>query len=529
MIIVDSTVVNVAIPTIVDDLDISLAAAQWATSIYSLVFASLLISFGRYADFYGRRRFFVLGIGVFLLASLGAGLAPTGWALIAARFVQGLAGAMILPGALATLNSTFRGRERAAAFGLWGAVIGGMVALGPLIGGWFTTELSWRWAFFVNVPIGMMAVAGVLRWIPETRDPDTIKIRDGAGVLMSSFGIGLCVFAIIEGNHFGWWAQRAPISVGGLAWPREWIAITPIVFLGAMALLVAFWRHQNRRATDGKPILVDLSLYRVPSFRHGSFAAMIVSLGELGLVFILPLYLQTVLNYSAFDTGVLLLALSLGAFAAGGSAARLTHRIGARRVVIVGFALEVIGIAGLSFVATTTTTALSMIPLLAIYGLGVGFATAQLTSIVLKDIPAKDSGLASGLQSTTRQLGAALGIAILGSLFVLMVMVRAETHLEAASGVSAQSERQVIRSITRTGGAVSGTDDIPSTERDAADAAVDQAIVDAARITALAAAAFVLLGLGAALRLPRDETEYLSQAKDAQMSSAATEHSNIGV
>jgi Na+/melibiose symporter-like transporter len=345
---------------------------------------------------------------------------------------------------------------------------------------------------------------------------------------MSSTGIGLAIFAIIEGNHYGWWSQRAAFQAGSLTWPREWVAITPLLFVTSAALLIAFWRHQERRAAKNKPILIDLSLYKVPAFRHGNFAAMIVSLGELGLVFILPLYLQTVLDYSAFDTGVLLLALSLGAFAAGGSAAKLTYRIGARRVVIVGFALEVVGILGLSLVSSTSTTAVSMAPLLAVYGLGVGFATAQLTSIVLRDIPTRDSGLASGLQSTTRQLGAALGIAILGSLFVFVVMERTQSRLADYPAVSASSTEKVVKSITRTGGAVSGTDDIPDAQRPSADAAVNLAIVDAARITAFAAAMFVLLGLIAALRLPRDDHELLPQSQNPQIAAATPGKSNAG-
>lgn len=504
MIIVDSTVVNVAIPSIVDDLDVPITTAQWATSIYSLVFAALLITFGRMADVYGRRRTFIAGIGLFLAASLLAGLAPTGGALVAARFAQGVAGALILPGALSSLNATFRGSERAIAFGIWGAVIGGMVALGPLLGGWFTTHLSWRWAFFVNVPIGMLAITGVMRWVQETRDPRSQPIRDPWGVITSSLGLGLLVFATIEGNMYGWWAQRSTFKIGSFEWPEGWVSVIPLVYAASVALLAAFGSSQRRRVRRGRPVLMDFSLYRLASFRNGNFAAMIVSLGELGMVFIMPLYLQNVLNYSAFDTGVLLLALSLGAFVAGGSAAHMTKRIGARRVVIVGFALEVLGIMALGFVASTTVSGWVLAPFLCVYGLGVGFATAQLTSIVLRDVPIADSGLASGLQSTTRQLGAALGIAILGSLFVLILMTRTETRMQSASGVSVASQKAVVKSITRTGGAVDGTEDIPRSERSAAKGAVDGAIVDAARISAWSAAGFVFLGLLAALRLPAD-------------------------
>jgi MFS family permease len=220
MIIVDATIVNVAIPSIIRDLHIGITQAEWANSIYSLVFAALLISVGRIGDVTGRRRVFIWGLLVFLGASLITALAPSGTVLLAGRFLQGVGGALILPSTLSIVNATFRGRERAIAFGIWGSVIGGMAALGPLAGGWFVTNLSWRWAFYVNLPIGALALAGTLLYLGESRDPDARPGFDPPGVAVSTIGFLSVVFGLIEGQTYGWWtAQRdfLGLSPGGLS------------------------------------------------------------------------------------------------------------------------------------------------------------------------------------------------------------------------------------------------------------------------------------------------------------------------
>jgi len=207
------------------------------------------------------------------------------------------------------------------------------------------------------------------------------------------------VFATIEGNTYGWWAQRAHFVLGTSTWPTSWVSVIPIAYVLAVVLLTSFVRIERARAASGRSVLVDFTLYRIASFRNGNFAAMIVSLGEFGIVFVLPLFLQTVLGYSAWQTGLLLLALSGGAFLAGGSAMHLTRRFTARRVVSAGLLFEAVAIASLGAVISRNVTWHVMSPLLFVYGIGVGLATAQLTSVVLGDVPIAQSGQASGIQS----------------------------------------------------------------------------------------------------------------------------------
>jgi EmrB/QacA subfamily drug resistance transporter len=495
MIIVDATIVNVAIPSIIRDLRIGITQAQWANSIYSLVFAALLISVGRVGDVSGRRRVFVLGLVVFLAASLVTALAPNGTVLLAGRFLQGVGGALILPSTLAIVNATFRGRERAIAFGIWGATIGGMAALGPLAGGWFVTHLSWRWAFYVNLPVAIFALAGAFLYVDESRDPEARPGFDPAGVVLATLGFLGIVFGLIEGQTYGWWTEkRAFLGLTPLGH-----SVIPFAFAVGAAALVAFVFVERRRARAGRAVLVDFSLFGIPSFRYGNVAVLIVGLGEFGLVFVIPLFLQSVLGLSAFETGVVLVALAGGAFVAGGFAAPLTRRIGASRVVQLGLALEVVGIVAVGLTFAADRPAWQFCPQLFVYGLGVGFASAQLTSVVLTDVPPAQSGEGSGIQSTSRQVGSALGIAILGTALTTGLVTGTAKNLAAAS-VPAPQRTAIVAVVERTGGAI-----LPVFRRSPAlqpaVAPVEEAFVTSARRAAFIAAAFVLLGLLASLRL----------------------------
>jgi EmrB/QacA subfamily drug resistance transporter len=496
MIIVDATIVNVAIPSIIRDLGIGITQAEWANSIYSLVFAALLISVGRLGDVTGRRRLFVWGLVVFLAASIVTALAPSGTVLLVGRLLQGVGGALILPSTLSIVNATFRGRERAIAFGIWGSVIGGMAALGPLVGGWFVTNLSWRWAFYVNLPIGAIALVGAFLYVDESRDPNARPGFDPPGVLLSTVGFLGVVFGLIEGQTYGWWSAHRDflgLSPGGFS-------VIPIAFAVGVLSLAGFVVVERQRALAGRPVLVDFALFRIPTFRYGNVAVLIVGLGELGLVFVIPLFLQSVLGLSAFDTGLVLTALAGGAFVAGGLAAVLTSRIGPHRVVQLGLAIEAISIVAIGLTFSADRPAWAFCPQLFVYGIGVGFATAQLTSLILADVPPAQSGEGSGIQSTSRQVGSALGIAILGTALTTGLAAGTRDRLAAVPGIPPQQRAAIVLAVEKSGGAV-----LPafrqSPRLQPAVGPVEEAFVASARRAAFIAAGFVLVGLVAAFRL----------------------------
>jgi len=292
MIIVDATIVNVAVPSIIRELDLDSTQAEWINTIYALVFAALLITLGRLGDVLGRRRMYLAGLALFVVASMLAGLAPTGDVLILARVLQGIGGAMILPATQAILNQNFQGRDRAIAFGIWGSVIGGVAAVGPLLGGFLTTYLSWRWAFFINLPVGLLAIAGTLHYIRESREEGARLGFDLPGFLLITAGLGAFVFGLIEGRQFGWWTPnpRHPFEVLGWTWPLEAVSVTPFILGFGLLALALFGLVETRRRSTGKFYLFDFTLWRYRGFRYGNLAGSIVSLGEFGLLFALPLF-----------------------------------------------------------------------------------------------------------------------------------------------------------------------------------------------------------------------------------------------
>lgn len=529
MIIVDATIVNVAAPSIINDLKVDSSTAEWVNTVYSLVFAALLITAGRLGDTLGRRRFYLSGLGVFIVASILAGVADSGAMLVGARILQGVGGAMILPNTTSILNNNFRGRDRAIAFGVWGATIGGMAAIGPLLGGYVTTYHSWRWAFFINIPIGLLACVGTLYFIRESRDESAHVGFDIPGFVLVSFGLGSFVFGLIEGRTYGWWTPTHTFSVLGNEWPLSSVSTTPFALIAGLLALVLFARVEMARKREGRFFLFDFSLWHYRGFRYGNLAGTIVSLGEFGLLFALPLFLQATLGYDAFHTGLAFLSLALGSFVSAGGAAPISKSRGPRAVVRIGMALEVIGIAGSTALISRDISSLMLAIPLFIYGMGVGFASAQLTSIVLAEIPLGSSGLASGANTTVRQVGSGLGIAILGTvLFSSLVTIGDANLQERVPSMTAtcrdlvttlvdESAGQVIpafRDPSAMSGGFVGT--LPAEQvacfRDPAFTsalpeaaeAMDDAFVSAARLAGLAASLFVLVGLIMSLLLPPD-------------------------
>jgi EmrB/QacA subfamily drug resistance transporter len=512
LIIVDSTIVNVAIPSIIKDLSITSTQVQWVQESYTLVFAALLLVFGTLADRYGRRRMLIIGVTIFALASILAAFAQTGDLLIGSRVIQGIGGAMVLPTTLSIINATFRGRERGIAFAIWGSTIGGMVAVGPLLGGWLTTYFSWRWAFGINIPFGILIIIGTLIFVIESKATDVRRI-DVVGAILSIVTSATLVFGLIEGRTYGWVLTNTAPKFGGWTWPFE-VSVIPITFAITVIAGIGFVAWGRYRQRVGKTTLLAFSLFSIPSFRNGNIAALIVSLGEFGIILSLPLWLQNVLGYDALQTGFVLLALAIGSFVASGFAGAFGNRISPVTIVRVGLVAEIIGVAGLGFVISASATWLVIVPFLFVYGFGVGLATAQLTGVVLRDVPIEASGQGSGTSSTARQIGSALGIAILGTI----LFTSAGTALDARlSNLPAAERTQIVNAVVDSAGAA-----IPGLAKQSAAIGEDARIAfsDATRFAAFSAAGFLILGFLATLRLSG-----VSRNREEQL--AASE--NIGV
>ncbi|MET4226096.1 DHA2 family efflux MFS transporter permease subunit [Oerskovia enterophila] len=529
MIVLDGTIVGVALPTIIEDLHLDLNDAQWVNASYSVVFAALLLTAGRLGDRLGRRNLLLVGVVVFLGGSVLASQADDAGTLIVARLIQGVGGAFVLPATLSTVNATFRGKDRAVAFGIWGAVISGMAAVGPLLGGWLTTSFTWPWIFLVNIPIGVAVVVGAILVVPETRAHITVPGLDVVGLLTSALGFGAVVFALIEGQSLGWWTPKAELKLFGAVWGTD-APVSPVPVIGAIGVLFlvlfAFW--ERHRARVARSALLDLTLFRVATFRWGNLTAMLVAIGEFGLIFVLPLYLVNILGLTSLGAGVVLATMAAGAFVSGAMARHLAAAIGSPRTIVLGLVLEVVGVLAVALVVTPTVSSWLIAALLVIYGLGLGLASAQLTGTTLVDVPEEESGQASATQSTARQLGSALGTAFIGAALAIGLSTAVPPALEKVDGVPPAVATQVADATQQSAG---GT--IPQLRTEGTSSqfgertpevvdALSDGFSDGTRISLYVAGGFLLLGLLCSLRVvAASRREGVDQGGPARGTSAA--------
>ena len=502
MIVIDGTIVGVSLPTIIKDLNLDLNQAQWVNSLYSVVLAALLLTSGRLGDRLGRRKLFIIGVVLFMAGSIFAALSHDAGGLILSRVLQGVGGAAVLPATLSSVNSTFFGKDRTTAFAIWGAVISGMAAIGPLLGGWLTSSFAWQWIFIVNIPLGVAVLIGTVLFVPETRSPNDKAGFDILGLLLSAAGFGLFVFALIEGPTLGWWSAASALNLGPISWPADAaISLVPLTLAASIVLLTAFVVWEKHRATVARSAILDLTLFRVQTFSWGNSVAAMVAIGEFGLLLVLPLYLINILGLGTLDAGFVLAAMALGAFFSGASARHLAARMGPPTVVIIGLGLETAGLLALGLLMTATTSVWLIAALLVVYGLGLGLASAQLTGTVLADIPTAVSGQGSATQSTVRQLGAALGSAIMGSVLAHFAVSSSTRLLATVPGLPANQVGTLAGQLRDSAGGVVpqlvqlGTHGPLGDAGPGAVAALSNGFAQATSAAVLAAALFLFIGL----------------------------------
>jgi EmrB/QacA subfamily drug resistance transporter len=394
MLLLDITVVNVALPDIQRSLHSSFSDLQWVVNAYALTLAAFLLTSGSVADLIGRRRVFVGGLFVFTIASAICGLSTTPLMLNIARAVQGTGGAMMFATALALLAQAFHGKERGTAFGVFGAVTGGAVAVGPVLGGIITTGIGWEWIFFVNVPIGVIAVFVTLTQVADSRDPDATGV-DWPGLLTFSGSLFLLVYALVQGNEKGWGSS---LIVGCL--------VAATVLLAAFVLVESLQR---------RPML-DLTLFRRPAFAGASIVAFAISASFFSMFLYLTLYIQDVLGYDPLQAGLRFLPATLMSFAVAPVAGRLSVRVPVRLLLGAGLILVTIGLLLLTDLDASSGWTM-LIPAFLLAGAGVGLVNPPLASTAIGVVPVEHSGMASGINSTFRQVGIATGIAGLGAVF----------------------------------------------------------------------------------------------------------------
>jgi EmrB/QacA subfamily drug resistance transporter len=413
MILLDTTIVNVAIPSIIDGLKASLDQILWVLNSYLLVYAVLLITAGRIGDIYGPRNLFGAGLLIFIVSSAVCGFAQDPNQLIIARIVQGVGGALLTPQTLAIINSIFPPERRGAAFGIWGAVAGVAAVAGPTLGGWLTTDFTWRWIFYVNLPIGVIALLGTFFIVPDLR-PGRRHRLDVAGVLLSSLGLFLVVFGLIEGQRYNW----------GVIW---WQVNIYEVIAAGVAIFVVFLFWERFVAEP----LVPLSLFRNRNYTLMNWTSICLSFGMLGLFLPITIYLQSVLGMSALEAGLTISPMAFTSMLVAPWAGRLSDRIGGKYILMTGLAAFALGMGLVAHAAGPASTWQDFAPFFVIAGFGMGCTFAPMTAVAMRNIEPRMSGAASGVFNTTRQVGGALGSSVVGA--VLQARLVAQMHDEAAS------------------------------------------------------------------------------------------------
>jgi EmrB/QacA subfamily drug resistance transporter len=396
MVILDATIVNVALPSIQRDLDFSETNLQWVINSYTLVFGGFLLLGGRAGDLFGRKRLFLAGLVLFSVASLLNGLSQSGGMLIGARALQGLGAALLSPAALSIITTTFaEGEERTKAMGVWSAIAAGGGAVGLLLGGVLTDALSWEWIFFVNVPIGVVALLLSMRYVPESIAPERPDTVDLPGAISVTAGLVVLVFAIVKAESYGWGSART-LGLGALA----------------VALLAAFVAIERRSPAP----LIRLGIFRIRSLSSANAILLLVAGGMYGFFFLSTLYTQQVLGYSPIKAGLAFVPFTFGIVVGAGIAQQLARRINIRTVAAIGMTLATVGLLLLTGVPVNGHYASDLLPAIIVMSIGMGLTFVPITLIATTNVGESDAGLASGIFNTSQQVGGALGLAVLSTL-----------------------------------------------------------------------------------------------------------------
>jgi EmrB/QacA subfamily drug resistance transporter len=393
MIMLDNTVVNVALPSIQRDLDMQLSELEWIVSGYALTFAALMLIGGKLADAYGRRLIFVIGIAVFTLASLACGLASTGEVLIAARVAQGVGAAMMNPATLSIIAVTFPPRERGTAIGIWAGVSALALAIGPLVGGLLTEHAGWNWIFFINVPVGVLGIVASFVLIDESRD-ETHERLDLPGLATSGIGLFALTYGLIEANNYGWGSTR----------------IVGAFVVAAVALVSFVLLERHTRAP-----MLDLTLFRNRTYVGANLVMLLVALAMFGVFFFVSLYMQNVLGYSAVQAGAAFLPMTLLIIVVAPLAGRASDRFGSRWLMATGMVFLAAQLAYFSQLSAEATF-WRLLPALVLGGFGMSMTMTPSSAAAMRAVPVAKAGMGSAVLNAFRQVGGSTGIALMGAI-----------------------------------------------------------------------------------------------------------------
>jgi EmrB/QacA subfamily drug resistance transporter len=500
----DNSVLNVAIPTILRDLDTDLLSLQWVLTGYSLTFATFLVIGGRLADIFGARRMFIVGAALFGAGSFIASIAGTVPVLVLGEaLIEGIGASLMLPATISIISNTFQGPVRATAFAAWASSFGAAVAFGPIIGGYLTTYYSWRWAFRINVIVAPIAIVGALLFMVPTPRSERRQRIDVPGAFLVASGMFLFVFGLSEGGTYGWFVPLRDFTVGPWTlWSKDApVALVSVAFALAIVLLTAFVVVERAKERANRDPLFEFSQLRHLGFRYGLLTVMILSMGQLGLIYVMAVFLQDGRHLSAVDNGLWLLPIGVMIVLGSQIGGRLVRQLGATKVARIGLTLEVLGLVVVALVISPDVAFVSLLPGFLLFGCGIGFAVAQLTNVILSDVPADRAGAASGANSTVRQIGNALGIAVVGTLLTTLTIRHAVDAINGTAALSPDVKARLVAGVRSGGvsfdGSSVGAEAVASVRH-----SLDAAVTAGARPALFFAAGVVAIGTAVSFLIP---------------------------
>ena len=438
IVVIDTTLLNVSFSTIIKELHTNIQSMQWVITAYALMLSALTITGGRLGDIFGRKRMFIIGAVTFAVGSLLASFSTSVAMLIwGEAIIEGLGAALMLPATSSLLITCYEGRDRAIAFGVWGGVAGAASAIGPILGGYLTTNFSWRWGFRINVFVVILLVVTSFV-IKESKSESKDTSLDDIGILLSSVGLLAIVFSIIESSQFGWWKAKQVFSLFNHQFPLYggFSIVLPSLIYGII-VLVAFVIYEIIMEKRGGVPLVSMKLFRNSAFSIGVVMMAIIFLGQSGVIFSLPIFLQAVRNLDAFHTGLALLPLSISLLITSPLSALFNKYITPKHLIQIGLVINFIALCALYVALSPTSSVWALAPGLFLYGIGMGLIISQVTNMTLSSVSREEAGEASGVNNTFRQLGQTLGTAILGAVLLSTLTSNLVTGINANSTIPA--------------------------------------------------------------------------------------------
>lgn len=508
IIVLDATLLNVSISVLIKDLNTNTRGIQWVITAYALVLAAFTITGGRLGDLFGRKKMFVTGAIIFAAGSFLASISHNLGTMIAGEaIIEGLGAAIMLPATSSLLVSTYKGRDRAIAFGVWGGFAAAGSAIGPLLGGWLTTNYSWRWGFRINVFVVLVLLLGSFL-IKESYDDQEKKQFDLMGVFLSALGLLSIVYGVIESTSLGWWKAKEVLSIGATRLDFGSFSFTPIAILIGLILLGLFVIWEIAHEREGKTPLVSMGMFKNRQFISGAMTAGVLSLSQAGIIFVLPIFLQAVIGLNAFKTGLALLPISVTVLIAAPLAGALTRKFPAKYIIQAGMLINFIALIVIRQTLSADLHATQLIPGLGLFGIGMGLVMGPINNLTLSSVPVWKAGEASGVTNTLRQVGQSFGAAIIGAVLITGIVSNLQTGIKVSNVIPEQVKSSILTTVSNPGtdvefgGSAKVSNQLPQAVADEINRVSKVATTNADKTALIYAGIFSLLGFLVSFGLP---------------------------